>query len=57
MADPLPHPSKDTRKKPNPNSKPSSPYQDWRDYTGKGKGLAKGASNEDQFTKDNNNVV
>jgi len=41
MADPLPHPSKDTRKKPNPNSKPSSPSEDWRDYTGKGKGLAK----------------
>ena len=36
MADPLPHPSKDTRKKPNPNSKPSSPSEDWRDYTGKG---------------------
>lgn len=36
MAEPLPHPSKDTRKKPNPNSKPSSPSEDWRDYTGKG---------------------
>lgn len=30
MADPLPPPDKDTRKKPNPNNPPSSPYEPYK---------------------------
>ena len=57
MADPLPHPSKDTRKKPNPNSPPSSPWLPGQSPAPSRKDIARGASNEDQFRKDNNNVV
>ena len=58
MASPLPHPSKDTPQKPNPNSPPSSPWLPGQSPAPSRKDLAKkGASNEDQFTKDNNNVV
>ena len=57
MASPLPHPSEDKPQKPNPNSPPSSPWLPGKSPAPSRKDLARGASNEDQFTKDNNNVV
>ena len=58
MASPLPHPSKDTPQRPNPNRPGQSPWLPGKSPAVPGQGLAKkGASNEDQFTKDNNNVV